>query len=101
MDEGLAQECVRRLICIVLQRSGFDAASPDALVELEDKLLMREPGFKGYARQLDYDLRMILFQSWAASCTSLDNTLNSLGEPGLEPLTSSKHARIKALRSKD
>jgi hypothetical protein len=42
MDEGLAQECVRRLICIVLQRSGFDAASPDALVELEDKLLMRQ-----------------------------------------------------------
>lgn len=42
MNAELAYECLRRLICSVLRRSGFDAASPDALVELEDKMGMRE-----------------------------------------------------------
>jgi len=46
MDGPLAEECLRRLICTVLRRSGFDAGSPDALAELEDKVLMRKAGIK-------------------------------------------------------
>jgi len=40
MNDELSQECIRRLICTVLRRTGFDATSPDALIELEDKVLM-------------------------------------------------------------
>lgn len=51
MDEPLAQECVRRLICTVLERTGFDAASPDAIVELEDKVYLLLAGLLELAHQ--------------------------------------------------
>ena len=41
MNSDTACECLRRLLCAVLQRTGFDATSPDALAELEDKVLLR------------------------------------------------------------